>query len=463
MRAADQRQCVPGGRSAAHFSAAVTPKEIADCKPPHLRFRAAVYSANCPAGFSAAVAILLGLQLQSGAISSPVMAQGQGAPPSDMRVDSNEPSKQQQVYRAGSLGDTDSSITVHQNKPLAKRWSASGLHLQRARDANGLLLAAVDEERIPGAVEKSDTTAGQASSGPSVNRRPKIGLALGGGGTRGTAHIGVLRALEKENITVDMVAGTSMGAIVGGLYCAGLSVDRIKDMICNKTLMRAYLTVPIPVRIAVVPVFFLPHIVGYHPYDGLYRGRKFAKFISNAVPLERRKIENMKIPFCAVASNLLDGKSFPLQAGDLGVAVQASSALPFLRRPVELNGQLLVDGGLVENLPCQRVRSMGADIVIAVNVDDDLERLRKEDFRKIGSATARAINMHLSAIDQPPGQLADVLVHPDVSGISLLSTSLKEVHRAIEAGETATMKVMPGLKRMIKEKSIAVHTGSDAS
>lgn len=303
----------------------------------------------------------------------------------------------------------------------------------------------------------------EASPISAPQRRPRIGLALGGGGTRGTAHIGVLRALEREGVQIDCISGTSMGAIVGGLYSAGLSVSEIEAMICNKTLMRAYLTVPIPVRIAVVPVFFLPHLFGYHPYDGLYRGRKFAKFISQSVPPEHRNIETMKIPFCAVASDLLDGKSIGISSGDLGVAVQASSALPFLRRPVELNGKLLVDGGLVENLPTERVRKMGADIVIAVNVDDDLKPLEKPDFRKIGSTTARAINMHLSAIDAPQLRNADITVHPNVTGIKLLSTSLSDVKRAISSGDEAATVIMPVLRRIIKEKSIAADTGSDAS
>lgn len=304
---------------------------------------------------------------------------------------------------------------------------------------------------------------GVVQGSPDVIRRPRIGLALGGGGTRGTAHIGVLRVLEAEGIPIDCIAGTSMGAIVGGLYCAGVPLKQIEQMIYNRKLMHSYLTVPIPVRVAVVPVFFLPHMVGYHPYDGLYRGRKFAKFLRNAVPADCRRIENMKTPFCAVAANLLDGKGYGITSGDFGTAVQASSALPFLRRPVAFEDKLLVDGGVVENLPSERVRRMGADVVIAVDVDDDLKILSPKDFRKIGSSIARAVNMHLSAIDEPQKDRADVVIHPDVTDISLLSLDMKDVERAIQSGTDTTRKAIPLIKRVIKEKSIAAEGNADAS
>ncbi|MBY0552679.1 MAG: patatin-like phospholipase family protein [Candidatus Obscuribacterales bacterium] len=326
----------------------------------------------------------------------------------------------------------------------------------------GTVSAAAEPQGRDGASSTRQTGAVQGSPALSI-RRPRIGLALGGGGTRGTAHIGVLRVLEAEGIPIDCIAGTSMGAIVGGLYCAGVPLKQIEAMIYNRKLMHSYLTVPIPLRVAVVPVFFLPHMVGYHPYDGLYRGRRFAKFLRNAVPTDCRLIENMQKPFCAVAANLLDGKGYGITKGDFGTAVQASSALPFLRRPVDFEDKLLVDGGLVENLPCERVRKMGADVVIAVDVDDDLTNLTRKDFRKIGASIARALNMHLSAIDAPQKALADVVIHPDVTGIRLLSLDMKDVHRAIQSGTETTLKAIPLIKRIIKEKSIAAEGAADAS
>lgn len=288
---------------------------------------------------------------------------------------------------------------------------------------------------------------------PGNENMPKIGLALGGGGTRGCAHIGVLRVLEREGIPISYIAGTSMGAIVGGLYASGVSLDSIEYMLYSKKLLRAYDTVPIPVRIAVIPVFFIAHVLGHHPYDGLYRGNKFANFITNSVPDNRRNIEDSIIPFRAVAANLLDGKTYTLSKGNIGRAIQSSSALPFLRRPVDWQGKLLVDGGVVTNLPCEQVRELGADYVIAVNVDTDLATVNKKHFHKIGSVTGRAINMHLSAVDSWQIQKADLVIHPDVCNITLLSRRLNDVTAAIKAGEKAAEEALPSIKENLKKKN----------
>ena len=296
----------------------------------------------------------------------------------------------------------------------------------------------------------------QTNSGSSPRRQLRVGLALAGGGTRGCAHIGVLRALEKAGLKIDCIAGTSMGAIVGGLYASGVSIDDIEQLIMSKKLVHGYDTVPIPVRIAVVPLFFIPHIFGYHPYDGLYRGGVFAKFIRNSAPEGYRDIENFKIPFAAVASNVLDGKPYAIKDGCIGKALQASSAIPFLRRPVEIGDKLFIDGGIVMNLPVDQAREIGADFVIAVNVDDDLVHLQKKDFRKIGSVATRAMNMHLSAIDRTQEKKADFIIHPDVTGIDLLSRNLKDARRAISSGEQETDQLMSALKKKIEEQQVSI-------
>lgn len=284
----------------------------------------------------------------------------------------------------------------------------------------------------------------------------RIGLALAGGGTRGCAHIGVLRALEKAGIKIDCIAGTSMGAIVGGLYASGVSLDDIQELIMSKRLVHGYDTVPIPVRVAVVPIFFIPHLFGYHPYDGLYRGGKFANFIRKSAPEGYREIETFKMPFAAVASNVLDGKAYAIKEGCIGRALQASSAIPFLRRPVEIGDKLFIDGGIVLNLPVDEARNLGADFVIAVDVDDDLKRMDKKDFRKIGSVATRALNMHLSTIDEEQTQKADFVIHPDVTGIDLLSRNLKDARKAISSGENETDKLMAALKKKIEESQVSI-------
>ena len=190
--------------------------------------------------------------------------------------------------------------------------------------------------------------------------RLKVTLALGGGGTRGAAHIGVIRVLEQEHVPIDCIVGTSMGAIVGGLFAAGVSVDQIEKQMLNSKMLHAFETVPIPVRVAIIPITILPRLLGLRPYDGLYKGNKFRKFLLHQVPESRRNIEDLKMPFAAVCSNLIDAKAVAISSGNLGKAIQASSAIPFLRKPVAYGNQgLYVDGALEANLPVQQAKDLG--------------------------------------------------------------------------------------------------------
>jgi NTE family protein len=297
--------------------------------------------------------------------------------------------------------------------------------------------------------------------------RLKIGLALAGGGTRGCAHIGVLKVFKEAGIPVDCIAGTSMGAIVGGLYCAGTSLDKIEELLTDKKLLHAYDTVPIPVRVVLTPFFALPHLFGYKHFDGLYRGNVFAKFITRNAPAEHNLIESFPTPFAAVASNLLDGKAYAITSGDVGRAVQASSAIPFLRRPVEIGDKLFIDGGIVLNLPCDKARELGADFVIAVDIDDDLKVLPKKHFYKIGSALNRSLNMHLSSLDAFQLDRADFVMHPDLTGITLLDGDPAAARQAIKSGEEIARKLIPALKQKLEEHSASVsgkvNKGNDKS
>jgi NTE family protein len=305
------------------------------------------------------------------------------------------------------------------------------------------------EDNGPGLVTPYDATptvlTAPPPTTPTPNRRPKIGLALGGGGTRGAAHIGVLRVLVKEGIPFDMIVGTSMGSVVGGLYCAGLTVDEIEDRF-QHGLMKSFLTVPIPVRIAVIPIFYIPRLFGYKPYDGFYVGGKFRNFINDSVPADRRLIQNLKTPFGAVALNLLNGQAYCITRGDLGHALQASGAIPVLRRPVKTEDGLFVDGGVVANLPVTETRALGAQLVIAVDVDERFEPKPDKAFRKIGSVAGRVLTLHLAKVDESQVKDADVVIHPNVNGISLVSTKRKNINDAILAGEEAARQAIPELR-----------------
>jgi len=292
--------------------------------------------------------------------------------------------------------------------------------------------------------------------------KPKVALALGGGGTRGAAHVGVLRVLEQEGIPVDMVVGTSMGSIVGGLYCAGVSVDELEAMFDKQTVMKNFMTVSLPVRLAAVPIFAIPHLFGWNPYDGFYFGNKLRKYLNSSLPEDRREIEKLKLPFAAVTTNLLDGQPHVITRGNVSRAMQASSAVPVLRRPVlwDENG-LLVDGAMVANVPVVPARELGADFVIAVDVDERLCRVPDSQFRKIGSVSKRIEQVYLARADAVQLKRADVVIHPNVDGIGLLSTKISDAKAAIRAGEAATRAAIPEIRARLNLKPATVSQPQD--
>jgi len=308
-----------------------------------------------------------------------------------------------------------------------------------------------------------------------VTGRKKLILCLGGGGTRGAAHVGVLRQLEKEHIKIDGVVGTSIGALIGGLYCAGMTPDEIETLLLDKSIIRSYLTVPLTFRLAVAPVMWIPHLFGHHPYDGLYRGNEFANFINKKVAkIEQNRenqalnVEDLPIKFEAVCCDLLSAAPVAICKGNLGRAIQASSAIPFLRRPVlmtrdnftRLPGKkgddqkdcyLFVDGGPQANLPVLQARAladhMGGAMVLAVDVYGDTEKWSQSHFRKIGSSAERSLEIILSSVEKKDLEKADMVIYPEVSGINLLSTDTKDAERAIKAGDAAGLKSIVALQK----------------
>lgn len=294
-----------------------------------------------------------------------------------------------------------------------------------------------------------------------ATNRPKIGLALGGGGARGAAHVRVLKVLEKEGIPIDYIVGTSIGSVVGGLYAAGVPLDELEQQFASGKLMRSFMTVPLWLRVAVAPIMVLPRAFGSHPYDGLYKGNKFRNFLVKDVPVSERNIEDLKIPYSAVGVSLIDGKPHRISKGSLGYAMQASCAVPGLRKPVEIDKNLYCDGGVSANVPVKLCREMGADIVIAVCIDERLLPEPIDNFRKIGSVSERLIKLQLHDVDEPQLQAADLVIHPNVDGVSLISTKKTDAARALKAGEEAALAALPELRKKLGDKGIALKGSSN--
>ena len=227
----------------------------------------------------------------------------------------------------------------------------------------------------------------------------KVGLALGSGSARGWAHIGVIKALTEAGICVDYVAGTSAGAVVGAVYASG-RIDSFKDVVLQLDWKKI--------------AFFLDVVF---PKSGLIDGNKIAEFIRSHV--EEKNIEDLSLPFCAVSTDLATGNEVIIQDGDIIEAVRASISVPGVFTPVRKNSAILVDGGLVNPVPVSVVREMGADLVIAVDLNHDIvgkKVVKKASISNsdnmalgkeignnftVGNRILNALNKRVMAIDVP--------------------------------------------------------------
>ncbi|MBS1956041.1 MAG: patatin-like phospholipase family protein [Cyanobacteria bacterium SZAS-4] len=305
-------------------------------------------------------------------------------------------------------------------------------------------------------VDVSQAPAETITAAPAKNLgRPRIGLALGGGGSRGAAHVGVLKVLKEENIPIDLVAGTSIGSVVGGYYAAGTSVDEIEELFKNGRFTKEFTPMPY-LRVATEPLELAARLVGYKPYDGLYRGWKFRGYVKKQ--LNNKSIEQLNIPYGAVVTDVVSGKSCRLTSGDLALAMQASTAVPGLKKPVQIGERLYCDGGLINNVPVSHAREMGADFVIAVDIDETLKDTPLKTFRGLGSMARQALKIQLATFDVSNAQKAEVYIHPDTTGINLVSFKKSDGETGYEAGVAAARAAMPDLKKKLAAMGLVCQT-----
>jgi NTE family protein len=262
--------------------------------------------------------------------------------------------------------------------------------------------------------------------------RPRVGLVLGGGGARGAAHIGVLEVLEKLHVPVDCVAGTSMGGLVAGAYAAGLTPMIMREQLAKADWDDLFQDSPAfseqRFRKKVLDRRFLPASEsgigpdGIKYQTGIVTGQKIKLFFNQLVGdyLGEREISALPLPLSIIATDIVHGERVVLRQGSLTSAMRASMSVPGLMSPVEINGQKLVDGGLVDNVPIGEARERcRADVVIAVNVGSPL--LKAEEIGSLLSVSVQMINI---LTEQNVGRSlatlkpTDILVQPDLEGIS---------------------------------------------
>lgn len=184
--------------------------------------------------------------------------------------------------------------------------------------------------------------------------RKNIGVALSGGGARGFAHIGVLKVLEREHIPVDCISGTSLGGIIAAAYAVGVSLTELEDRALNLSRIRELIKL-----VDITP-----------PRRGLLEGNHIREYLQNMFP-EELSFEQTRIPLSLNATNLLNGDEITLNKGPLFPAIMATCSVPGIFPPVRYENHLLVDGGVLNNIPLRQIKELGADIVIAVNAQID--------------------------------------------------------------------------------------------
>jgi len=257
--------------------------------------------------------------------------------------------------------------------------------------------------------------------------KPKVALVLGGGAARGFAHIGVIRALEQEKIPIDLVVGTSVGSLIGAIYASDRNSFELewtafaleKDDIFDYGLLNAFTGM------------------------GAAKGDKIEAFIKSKVPVAN--IEGLKIPFAAVATDLQRGTRVVLDTGSVGRAVRASSAIPGVFQPVEHQGKLLVDGGVIDNVPVSVARDKGADIVIAVDIGKQVSNFNIADIIDV---MFQAITIMSAENAKFRKQEANILIVPNIGDVGMLDFAQKK--RCMQAGIEATQKMMPEIKAAIE-------------
>ncbi len=270
----------------------------------------------------------------------------------------------------------------------------------------------------------------QAPSAAAIEIAPRVGLALGGGGARGFAEVGVLRVLAEERIPVAVLTGTSVGALIGALYAdrpdvfaleyEALAIDE------HDLLDRSLLSL----------------ISG----GGYAKGERIEAFL--ATRLQHKVIEDLPLRFAAVATDLVSGATVAFERGPIAPAVRASAAIPGIFAPVAIDGRLFVDGGVSNPVPADVARRLGAEVVIAVSIPREIP---EEPPRTQVGVAQQSIAIMAAEISRCREREADVVITPEVGDVAFDDFTQKR--RLIEAGIAATRAALPEIRRAIAART----------
>ncbi|MDP4161560.1 MAG: patatin-like phospholipase family protein [Bacillota bacterium] len=253
--------------------------------------------------------------------------------------------------------------------------------------------------------------------------RPTVGLALGSGGARGFAHLGTIKILKDEGIPIDLIAGSSMGALVGCFYAAGIDLEQLYK-ISGAFKRKFYLDITVPKM-------------------GFIAGNRVKDLIR--VFTHNKNLEQLNIPVGVVATDLMTGEKVVFKSGSISDAVRASISIPGVFVPEKINGRIFVDGGVVDRVPVSVAKEMGADIVIAV----DVSKVKKNaEITSIYDVIMQSIDIMQTELVSSKVIDTDIMIKPHVEIFSSRAfTNIKEI---IEIGEEETKKHIPEIKELIE-------------
>ncbi|HOJ70290.1 MAG TPA: patatin-like phospholipase family protein [Syntrophorhabdaceae bacterium] len=267
---------------------------------------------------------------------------------------------------------------------------------------------------------------GSCQTAPEVvkKKEPKVALVLGGGSAKGFAHVGVIRVLEQEKIPIHLIVGTSVGSLIGGLYAA------------NPDSFQLEYTAFTVDKSDIIDMLVVPKL-------GLGQGARLEAFLEKNIKVKR--VEDTKIPFYPIATDLNTGETMILEKGSIVKAIRASSAIPGVFVPVNYDNRLLVDGGVSNNIACDVAKNIkGADIVIAVNLQKDI---RNYDIKSVVDVMGQSINIMMHETNKSKLRYADVIIEPDIRDVSLFDFTKKK--QLMESGIKATREAIPKIKELL--------------
>jgi len=284
----------------------------------------------------------------------------------------------------------------------------------------------------------------------------KVGLALGGGGARGLAHIGVLKVLEKENIPIDLITGTSMGALIGAVYALKKNISAIEKITEKYSKISEFnIDLSFNEKERKDKPFFLKKMSDFLKRGYILNLELRRKYINDGEGVKKiikdlvgdKAFTDTKIPFAAVAADLVKGEKVIIREGKLFDALLASVSIPGMFPPVILDKKILVDGGIVDVVPIETAKSLGANFVIGVNVSQTIKK--RLEFDNAVEIFFRSDSITSSELRKLQLSFADVVITPKVGRFHWSDFSKAE--QCVREGEIAAQNTIPKLKKKLKK------------